>query len=91
MLYGSHLPPEYNLSNIRTKVHIIYGTNDHLVKSEVSICVKIHIFFRLQIETKTFQGLFTESSIFSVSKFSINNKQIHTFESPKKINSNHVI
>lgn len=45
MLYGSHQPPDYNLSNIRTKVHIIYGTNDHLVKSEVCVCANKKYFF----------------------------------------------
>lgn len=33
--YGSEVPPEYNLSNIRTKIHILYGTNDALIPSKV--------------------------------------------------------
>lgn len=36
-LYGSKKPPEYNLSNIQTKMHIIYGTNDYLVRQEVKL------------------------------------------------------
>lgn len=34
-MYKAPKPPEYNLSNIQTKVHIIYGQNDHVVKAEV--------------------------------------------------------
>lgn len=34
-LYKSRKPPEYNLSNVKTKVHIIYGTNDYLVDPAV--------------------------------------------------------
>lgn len=33
--YGSHYPPAYDLSNIRTKVHILHGTNDGLVLEKV--------------------------------------------------------
>ncbi|XP_031635993.1 lipase 3-like [Contarinia nasturtii] len=33
-LYGMSKPPEYNLKNIKTKLHIVYGTNDKLVVSE---------------------------------------------------------
>lgn len=36
-LYGSRKPPEYNLTNIRTKVHIMYGTHDLLVREEVNV------------------------------------------------------
>lgn len=36
-LYNSTKPPEYNLSNVQTKVHIIFGTNDNLVVPEVCI------------------------------------------------------
>lgn len=36
-IYGSTKPSEYNVSNIHTKYHIIYGTNDNLVKPEVKI------------------------------------------------------
>lgn len=35
LVYKNPKPPEYNLSNIQTKVHIIYGQNDHIVKAEV--------------------------------------------------------
>lgn len=35
-LYKSPKPPEYNLSNVQTKVHIIFGTDDFLVRQEVS-------------------------------------------------------
>ncbi|XP_031635050.1 lipase 3-like [Contarinia nasturtii] len=33
-LYMSRKPPEYNLSNVQTKVHIMYGDNDALVHPE---------------------------------------------------------
>lgn len=35
ILYRNAKPPEYNLSRIQTKVHIMYGQNDYLVKAEV--------------------------------------------------------
>lgn len=35
-IYGSVQPPEYNYSNIQTKLHIMYGTNDILVMPAVS-------------------------------------------------------
>lgn len=34
-LYGIQQPPEYNLSNIQTKIHIIYGTNDYVISPVV--------------------------------------------------------
>lgn len=34
-LYGSPKPPEYNLSNINTKIHLLYGSNDWLVLKKV--------------------------------------------------------
>lgn len=34
-LYKSRKPPEYDLSNVQTNVHIIYGTNDYLVDPAV--------------------------------------------------------
>ncbi|XP_055316816.1 lipase 3-like [Sitodiplosis mosellana] len=33
-LYNSTKPPEYNLSNVQTKVHVMFGTNDNLVVPE---------------------------------------------------------
>lgn len=35
-IYDKPQPPQYNLSNIRTKLHILYGTHDLLVMEEVS-------------------------------------------------------
>lgn len=34
-MYGSVKPPDYNLSNIRVKLHVIYGINDYVARSEV--------------------------------------------------------
>lgn len=34
-LYNSTKPPEYNLSKVETKVHILFGTNDNLVVPKV--------------------------------------------------------
>ncbi|XP_055301156.1 lipase 3-like [Sitodiplosis mosellana] len=34
-LYGTPNPPEYNYSNIKTKIHIMYGTHDYLVMQKV--------------------------------------------------------
>lgn len=33
--YGTSKPPKYNLSNIRTKVHLLHGTNDLLAMDKV--------------------------------------------------------
>lgn len=35
-IYNSPNPPEYNLTNVRAKIHLMYGTNDWLTPSEVS-------------------------------------------------------
>lgn len=35
--YGNINPPSYNFSNIRTRLHIIYGTHDALVLREVRL------------------------------------------------------
>lgn len=35
-LYGTQEPPEYNLSNINTKIHLMYGSNDYVVRMEVN-------------------------------------------------------
>lgn len=35
-LYGSQEPPEYDLSKITAKIHILYGTNDKIAPAEVS-------------------------------------------------------
>lgn len=34
-IYGQPTPPEYDLSNVRTKIHILYGTNDLLSPAQV--------------------------------------------------------
>lgn len=34
-LYGVENPPEYNLSNIRTNVHLVDGGNDYVVLDTV--------------------------------------------------------
>lgn len=34
-LYGTATPPKYNLTNIRIKVHLLYGSNDNLVSELV--------------------------------------------------------
>lgn len=51
ILYGSVQPPEYNLTNIRTKVHVIYGTNDYLVKAEVCNFYTFSRIFTLSFHT----------------------------------------
>lgn len=33
-MYGAAKPPEYNLSNIRIKLQVIYGTNDYVARPE---------------------------------------------------------
>lgn len=33
-MYGTDKPPEYNLSNIRIKLQVIYGTNDYVARPE---------------------------------------------------------
>lgn len=35
-VYGTSEPPPYNLSNVRTNVHLMHGTNDWLTPSNVS-------------------------------------------------------
>lgn len=36
-IYGVEIPPAYNLSNVRTQIHIIYGGNDRIIFPAVSI------------------------------------------------------
>lgn len=36
IIYGQRYPPEYNLSHIVTKVHILYGSNDWIIPKAVS-------------------------------------------------------
>lgn len=36
-MYGSELPPEYDLSKITAKIHILYGTNDLITPPKVSV------------------------------------------------------
>lgn len=66
MLYNSTKPPEYNLSNVQTKVHILFGTNDNLVVPEVclttsiSMCLNDQLFkFNLNNKKKTIYLLFS--------------------------------
>lgn len=35
-LYGMETPPEYNLTNVRTKIHVMFGGNDYLIPPQVS-------------------------------------------------------
>lgn len=65
-LYGNRRVPDYNLTNIQTKVHILYGTNDFLVKPEVFYLMAI-IFIELQFDWF--------HSWFSVSELSKNHKK----------------
>lgn len=34
-LYGQSVPPRYNLSNVQTKLHFLYGTNDVVANPKV--------------------------------------------------------
>lgn len=34
-LYGQETPPDYNLSNVRARIHLIYGVNDNGILAEV--------------------------------------------------------
>lgn len=34
-LYHTLMPPMYNLSNIQTRLHLMFGSNDNLVSPEV--------------------------------------------------------
>lgn len=34
-MYGSNVPPEYDLSKITTDIHILYGSNDNLASARV--------------------------------------------------------
>lgn len=36
-IYGTPDPPEYNMTNIRTNIHLLHGTNDWLTPSSVSL------------------------------------------------------
>lgn len=36
-LYGSEVAPEYDLSRITAKIHILYGTYDRIASVEVSV------------------------------------------------------
>lgn len=35
-IYGSKVPPEYDLSKITAHIHISYATNDNIAPAEVS-------------------------------------------------------
>lgn len=34
-LYGRETPPDYNLNNVRARIHLIYGVNDNGILAEV--------------------------------------------------------
>lgn len=40
-MYGSDVPPEYDLSKINTTIHILYGTNDRIALADVSNCTNV--------------------------------------------------
>lgn len=42
-MYGQALPPEYQLSNVKTNIHLLYGTHDWLAMARVG---KIHIYLK---------------------------------------------
>lgn len=44
-LYGSEVAPEYDLSRVSTKIHILYGTYDKLASVEVSFSKKNYSFY----------------------------------------------
>lgn len=41
--YGTAKPPKYNLTNIRTKVHLLHGTNDLLAMDKVKLLLVLMI------------------------------------------------
>lgn len=43
-LYGSEEAPEYDLSQITAKIHILYGTNDRIASIQVSFNI---IFYQI--------------------------------------------
>lgn len=47
-MYGSQEPPEYDLSKITTKIHILYGTNDRIAPPEVQSLQKYWIYYFLK-------------------------------------------
>lgn len=36
-IYGTPEPPQYDLSKVRTNIHLLHGTNDWLTPSDVSL------------------------------------------------------
>lgn len=38
-IYGQPTPPEYDLSKVQTKIHILYGTNDLISPEQVNSSV----------------------------------------------------
>lgn len=44
-IYGSFEPPEYNFTNIKAKLHILYGTHDDLIRSEVHFDTYLSVLF----------------------------------------------
>lgn len=76
ILYGSQQPPEYNLSNIRTKVHIIYGTNDYLVKAEVRVIISFFPFQSSQLLSFTLPS----SIVMKLAFFLVKQNLLKTYE-----------
>lgn len=59
-MYGSQEPPEYDLSKITTKIHILYGTNDRIAPPEVRLLKK---FDRNEFYSFLFFDIISEYSI----------------------------
>lgn len=47
-IYGSAKPPKYNLANIKTKIHILYGAHDNLVMQRVNITIIFRYYFKMK-------------------------------------------
>lgn len=63
-IYGSETPPEYDLSKITTKIHLIYGGNDWLIPPKVSNhSISIQIFRETYKINPQFQSYLTEYEI----------------------------
>lgn len=40
LMYNQSTPPQYQLSNVKTKIHFLYGTTDYIINSQV-ICNRV--------------------------------------------------
>lgn len=47
-IYGSAKPAKYNLANIKTKIHILYGAHDNLVMQRVNITIIFRYYFKMK-------------------------------------------